>query len=208
MGPGSAAHPAARAARRAASGAGEGGRTRKLRCLFHGGLAGEGGACHVSNGPGPFRSRLVGLAARSVRALPVVWRPFVTQGARERRVLDAPWSRAPWVEWKTRTRGRGTGYTQRSRTQWFTAYRALSSERSCSVASVAPRIAGCFSPVEPNQPPRGLTPVSEAPGPHAFAVRVSIVRPARRLTAHGEYPPCNPLPAQRWPRPPPPIPRS
>jgi len=33
---------------------------------------------------------LIGLAAPSVRALRVVWRPFQSQGARERRVLDAP----------------------------------------------------------------------------------------------------------------------
>ena len=76
--------------------------------------------------------------------------------------------------------------TRHSRTQWFTAYLALSPERSCSLASVAPQIADLPDPVEPNQPPRDLTPAFEAPGPHVFTVRVSIVRLACQVITHEE----------------------
>jgi hypothetical protein len=64
-------------------------------------------------------------------------------------------------------------------------YRALPGEIS-SLASVAPRIAGLSDPVEPNEPPRDLTPAFEASGPHDFTVRVSIVRLACQVIAHGE----------------------
>jgi hypothetical protein len=76
--------------------------------------------------------------------------------------------------------------TRHSRTQWFTAYLVLSPERSCSLASVAPQITDLPDPVEPNQPPRDLTPAFEAPGPHVFTVRVSIVRLACQVITHEE----------------------
>jgi hypothetical protein len=51
-------------------------------------------------------------------------------------------------------------------------------------AAYRPR--GATDPVEPNRPPRDLTPAFEAPGTHDFTVRVSIVHLACRLIAHGE----------------------
>ena len=72
--------------------------------------------------------------------------------------------------------------TRQSRTQWcYCLYRALLGE--VLIAPVVPRIKVLSAPGWADEPPQDLTPASGA-GPHGFAVRFDIVRPARPSSAH------------------------
>jgi hypothetical protein len=90
-----------------------------------------------------------------------------------------PRSRVQRVEKKTHTSIQGSGGDPTFPAQWlYGLYRALPGESGfvVSVASrnLVPRPGRAFAP------PQDLTPTTEASGPHDFAVRFSIVRPARR----------------------------
>jgi hypothetical protein len=88
--------------------------------------------------------------------------------------------------------------------QWlYGLLRALPGE-SGFVVSVALRNLAP-SPGRARAPPQDLTPTTEASGPHDFAVRISIVRPARRCPLT-ENPPCEHTSRPTPPRPPHPIP--
>jgi len=72
--------------------------------------------------------------------------------------------------------------TRQSRTQWcYCLYRALLGE--VLIAPVVPRIKVLSAPGWADEPPQDLTPASGV-GPHGFAVRFDIVRPARPSKAH------------------------
>ena len=86
----------------------------------------------------------------------------------------------------------------------LTAYSVLSPENR-ALLSPSSREYGFVRPVGLAKPPRDLTPTSEASGPHDFAVRLSIVRLARRAPLT-ENPPCEPTLRPIPPRPPHPIP--
>ena len=76
-------------------------------------------------------------------------------------------------------------------------YRAFLPPSPCGIWHVSP--VGFF------MPPQNLTPTSEASGPHAFAVRFGIVRPARRCPLT-EKPPCEHTSRPTPSRPPHPVP--
>jgi hypothetical protein len=87
----------------------------------------------------------------------------------------------------------------------FTAYTALSPEYR---AFLPPSPYGNWhlGPVGPSAPPQDLTPTAEASGPHDFAVRFGIVRPARRCplteirpanTLHARHRRVHRIPSQR-----------
>ena len=86
----------------------------------------------------------------------------------------------------------------------LTAYRALTPEYRALLASVALRNLA-RRPGRAFAPPQDLTPTTEASGPHAFAVRFGIVRPARRCPLTGK-PPCEHTSRPTPSRPPHPIP--
>jgi len=86
----------------------------------------------------------------------------------------------------------GTGKPGNPARNGVTAYTALSSGR-CSFAPVVPRMKVLSAPGWADEPPQDLTPASGV-GPHGFAVRFDIVRPAQsfvssRAQLNGR-PPC------------------
>jgi hypothetical protein len=90
-----------------------------------------------------------------------------------------PRSRVQRVEKKTHTSIQGSGGTPTFPAQWlYGLYRAHPGV-SGFLASVASRNLALW-PGRAFAPPKDLTPTTEASGPHDFAVRFSIVRPALR----------------------------
>src|ERR1700738_1844400 len=69
----------------------------------------------------------------------------------------------------------------------FTAYAVLSPASEFVLSPSSRGLMACYGPVEPDMPPRTWR-QQRASGPHGFAVRDSVVRPAHRLLAHGNRP--------------------
>jgi hypothetical protein len=88
----------------------------------------------------------------------------------------------------------------------FTAYAALSLETNSSCLHRC-RLDGSIDPVGSDAPPAAWH-QPRVSGPHGFAVRVSAVRPARRIFAHKINLPCDSIYAPTLPRPPHPASRS
>src|SRR5438552_17633346 len=105
-----------------------------------------------------------------------------------------------------RTRAyRFSGGTPTFPAQWlYGLLRALPGESGFVVSVASRKLAR--RPGRAFAPPQDLTPTTEASGPHDFAVRISIVRPARRCpltenrpanTLHARYRCVHRIPSQR-----------
>src|ERR1700676_206817 len=118
------------------------------------------------------------LAARPARGLRFV----VPRKKREQGMPDARCTRGLVckVVQRMRTRAyRAAEAIRHSLRNDFTAYTALSPEYRAFLPP-SPHGNWHVGPVGLSAPPQGLTPTAEASGPHDFAVRFGIVRPARR----------------------------
>jgi hypothetical protein len=119
------------------------------------------------------------LAAHCVRALLMSF-PSTTRGSRECRVLAAPAvSCAVCAKQRAHEHTGTAGAVRHSLRNGLTAYAALSLETNSSCLHRC-RLDGQIDPVGSNSPPAAWHQprVSE---PHGFAVRFSVVRPARCL---------------------------
>jgi hypothetical protein len=108
---------------------------------------------------------------------------FSLRGSRECRVHAAPAVSCAMCTKKYAHEHTGSAETLRHPPRnGFTAYSALSPATNSSCHRRC-RLDGTSDPVGSYQPPTAWH-QQRVSGPHGFAVRVSIVRPARRLIAH------------------------
>jgi hypothetical protein len=125
------------------------------------------------------------LAAPCARGLRFVVPP--NGGSRECRMHAAPAVSCAKAQKKAHTSIQGSGGNPTFPAQWlYDLYRAHP-----GVSGFAAPVASRNSALRPGwafAPPKDLTPTIEASDPHDFAVRFSIARQARLVTAHGVYP--------------------
>ena len=127
-----------------------------------------------------------------------------TEGAGNAGCALHPRSRVQNVRVRAHTSIQGSGEHPTFPAQWFDglsrAHPGVSgSSRLRRLAEFGTSARSGFAP------PQNLTPTTEASGPHAFAVRFGIVRPARRCPLTGK-PPCEHTSRPTPSRPPHPIP--
>jgi hypothetical protein len=103
-------------------------------------------------------------------------------GRGECRVPMHPQPRVRMIKSTRASHHRYTGNTRHSRTQWLERFPSCSPRRRIPFATVI-RGSGLSRPGWADAPPRTWH-QQRMPGPHDFAVRGCIVRPARRRIAH------------------------
>ena len=106
--------------------------------------------------------------------------PSSNRGRRECRMRAAPAISCANSAKKVHTSIQGSGEHPTFPAQWFDGLSRAHPGVSGSSRLRRLRIAGSSAPGRADVPSADLTPTTEASGPHDFAVRFGIVRPARR----------------------------
>jgi hypothetical protein len=186
------------------------------------------GAGHEFHLKRQLQTRVRRLAARSARAMPKRFALSI-RGRGECRVPSAPAASCAHDSGSMHTsiHSEFTGIARHSRTQWFTAYIALSPERSAHLPPSPRGLKVLSDPVEPNEPPQDLTPAprrqdhTTSPSADSISAKSStrLVAPKlqrrrkqrRRLACRSSLtesnPPCASLARPTLPRPPHLVPR-